>query len=171
MTIQNELLTVLNQIPAAIEKAFYGALVLRHPGHGNQKTHGNRFGAGQAKESLRRLKDDKGAREKYKESHRARNKGASQLSSYSDYKKNAEGKIESARQAIGKTKKRSLLTGNLASQGRHYEQADNALREARNAVVKRVDIKSLTDTQFKDFQRIGSNYNRLLTAFDKKRSS
>ena len=44
----------------------YDQLILRHPGHTNQKTHGNRFGAGQAKESLRRLKDDKEARERYK---------------------------------------------------------------------------------------------------------
>lgn len=52
--------------PNPMLKAAVEALVLRHPGHPNQKTHGNRFGAGQAKESLRRLKDDKGAREKYK---------------------------------------------------------------------------------------------------------
>lgn len=65
MSLEQELLTILNQIPAAIEKAFM-AWVEKHPGHANQKTHGNRFGAGQAKESLRRLKDDKGAREKYK---------------------------------------------------------------------------------------------------------
>lgn len=58
--------------PNPMLKAAVDALVLRHPGHANQKTHGNRFGAGQAKESLRRLKDDKGAREKYKESHRGR---------------------------------------------------------------------------------------------------
>lgn len=75
MTIQDELIVILNQIPAAIEKAFNEAMVLRHPGHANQKTHGNRFGAGQAKESLRRLKDDKGARERYKETHRKRGKG------------------------------------------------------------------------------------------------
>lgn len=62
-----ELLAILNQIPAAIEKAFINALVLRHPGHGNQKTHGNRYGGfSTTKESLRRLKDDKGEREKYK---------------------------------------------------------------------------------------------------------
>lgn len=72
MTIQDELLTILNQVPAAIEKAFNEAMVLRHPGHANQKTHGNRFGAGQAKESLRRLKDDKGARESYKASARGK---------------------------------------------------------------------------------------------------
>lgn len=66
MSIEQELIEVLNQLPAAIEKAVLDVLVLRHPGHANQKTHGNRFGAGQAKESLRRLKDDKGEREKYK---------------------------------------------------------------------------------------------------------
>lgn len=50
------------QLKAAVE-----ALILRHPGHANQKTHGNRFGSTQAaKESLRRLKDDKVSREKYK---------------------------------------------------------------------------------------------------------
>lgn len=72
MTFEQELLTILNQIPAAIEKAFMDVFVLRHPGHGNQKVHGNRFGTGQAKESLRRLKDDKGAREKYKATSRKR---------------------------------------------------------------------------------------------------
>src|SRR5262245_32297140 len=66
MSIEQEILEVINQIPAAIEKAFMEALVLRHPGHANQKVHGNRYGAGQAKESLRRLKEDKGAREQYK---------------------------------------------------------------------------------------------------------
>lgn len=58
--------------PNPMLKAAVEALVLRHPGHPNQKTHGNRFGAGQAKESLRRLKDDKGARERYKQQHRTR---------------------------------------------------------------------------------------------------
>lgn len=58
--------------PFPMLKAAVDALILRHPGHANQKTHGNRFGSGQAKESLRRLKDDKGAREKYKESHRGK---------------------------------------------------------------------------------------------------
>lgn len=49
------------------------ALVWRHPGHPNQKVHGNRFGSyGAAKESLRRLKDDKAARERYKATGRKR---------------------------------------------------------------------------------------------------
>lgn len=69
--LELEILQVINQIPGAVEKAF-AAFIERHPGHGNQKTHGNRFGAGQAKESLRRLKDDKGARESYKQQHRER---------------------------------------------------------------------------------------------------
>lgn len=76
MTIQDELIVILNQIPAAIEKAFYEAMVLRHPGHANQKTHGNRFGVGQAKESFRRLKDDKAARERYKATARKRGQGS-----------------------------------------------------------------------------------------------
>lgn len=55
-------------------KAAVEALILRHPGHGSQKVHGNRFGGySTTKESLRRLKDDKGARERYKAS--ARKKG------------------------------------------------------------------------------------------------
>lgn len=62
-----EEVTVHPTLRAAVE-----VLILRHPGHGNQKTHGNRFGAGQAKESLRRLKDDKGAREQYKAKARGR---------------------------------------------------------------------------------------------------
>lgn len=66
MTIEQEIIAILNQIPTAIEKAFTEVFVQRHPGHPNQKTHGNRFGVGQAKESFRRLKDDKGARERYK---------------------------------------------------------------------------------------------------------
>lgn len=77
MSIEQEILAIVNQIPAAIEKAFYDVFVLRHPGHANQKTHGNRFGAGQAKESLRRLKEDKGAREQYKQKHREKNKPSS----------------------------------------------------------------------------------------------
>lgn len=56
------------QLKAAVE-----ALVLRHPGHGNQKVHGNRFGGyGTTKESLRRLKGDKEGRERYKETARKR---------------------------------------------------------------------------------------------------
>lgn len=70
--LEQEILMIVNQIPAAIEKAFMDVFILRHPGHANQKTHGNRFGSGQAKESLRRLKDDKGAREAYKKTHRKR---------------------------------------------------------------------------------------------------
>lgn len=66
MAFQDELVQILSQIPAAITKALIDVLVIKHPGHGNQKTHGNRFGTGQAKESLRRLKDDKAAREAYK---------------------------------------------------------------------------------------------------------
>lgn len=51
-----------------------GALVLRHPGHPNQKVHGNRFGGYEVtKESLRRLKGDKEATAKYKDI--ARKKG------------------------------------------------------------------------------------------------
>jgi hypothetical protein len=74
MSIEQEIIQVLSQLPAAIEKALLDVLVLRHPGHPNQKVHGNRFGGFEAtKESLRRLKDDKGAREKYKESARGRN--------------------------------------------------------------------------------------------------
>lgn len=54
----------------ALKADLFDELILRHPGHGNQKVHGNRFGAGQVKESLRRLKDDKEAREKYKATSR-----------------------------------------------------------------------------------------------------
>lgn len=46
MTIEQEILTIINQIPAAIEKAFMDVFVLRHPGHGSQKPHGRRYGAG-----------------------------------------------------------------------------------------------------------------------------
>lgn len=46
MTLQDELLVILNQIPAAIEKAFSEVMVLRHPGHGSQKVHGRRGGGG-----------------------------------------------------------------------------------------------------------------------------
>lgn len=76
MTLEQEIIAVLNQIVPTIEKAFMDAMVLRHPGHPNQKTHGNRFGAGQAKESFRRLKDDKAARERYKTE--ARKRGATE---------------------------------------------------------------------------------------------
>lgn len=49
------------------------AMVYRHPGHPNQKVHGNRFGGfSTTKESLRRLKGDKEARQKYKETARKR---------------------------------------------------------------------------------------------------
>lgn len=78
MTLEQEILAVINQIVPTIEKAFHDAFILRHPGHPNQKTHGNRFGGYAAtKESLRRLKDDKGAREKYKETARKRTGGGS----------------------------------------------------------------------------------------------
>lgn len=74
MTFSQELLSILNELPTMLKKAFTDALVLRHPGHANQKTHGNRFGAGQEKESLRRLKEDKAAREQYKARARQKNK-------------------------------------------------------------------------------------------------
>lgn len=45
MTFEEELIGILNQIPGAIEKAFT-AFVERHPGHGSQKPHGRRYGAG-----------------------------------------------------------------------------------------------------------------------------
>lgn len=61
-----------------LKAMFYDIMILRHPGHGNQKVHGNRFGPGQAKESLRRLKDDKAARERYKD--KARGKQAAKFS-------------------------------------------------------------------------------------------
>jgi hypothetical protein len=76
MTLEQEILAVINQIVPTIEKAFYDVFVMRHPGHPNQKTHGNRFGGFSAtKESLRRLRDDKGARERYKESARKKAEG------------------------------------------------------------------------------------------------
>lgn len=100
--VDGELLTILNQIPAAIEKAFYEAMVLRHPGHANQKTHGNRFGAGQAKESFRRLKDDKGAREKYKA--KARKERASKESSSKWWDDFASGKIDAPKPRATKPK-------------------------------------------------------------------
>ena len=37
-----ELVRSLNNIPILIERALIDALVLRHPGHVNQKTHGDR---------------------------------------------------------------------------------------------------------------------------------
>lgn len=45
MIIEQEIIAIINQIPAAIEKAFVETLVLRHPGHGSQKVHGHRDGA------------------------------------------------------------------------------------------------------------------------------
>lgn len=66
-TAQEDLLEVCQELRA---------FVIKHGKH-NQKTHGNRFGSGQAKESLRRLKDDKGAREKYKQQARKRGGAAS----------------------------------------------------------------------------------------------
>lgn len=73
MTLEQEILQVINQIIPTIEKAFTEVFVQRHPGHPNQKVHGNRFGGYAAtKESLRRLKGDKEATAKYKE--RARGK-------------------------------------------------------------------------------------------------
>lgn len=108
MTIRDELLAIFNQIPAAIEKAFTEALVLRHPGHGNQKTHGNRYGStGAAKESLRRLRDDKAAREKYKQSARQKAQkqgvfGASQDDYSQDYRR-ARQELNQARKAMGGT--------------------------------------------------------------------
>jgi hypothetical protein len=73
MSIEQEIIQVLSQLPGAIEKALLDVLVLRHPGHPNQKVHGNRFGGFETtKESLRRLKGDKEATRKYKESARGK---------------------------------------------------------------------------------------------------
>ena len=35
--LEQEILTVVNQIVPTIEKAFFDVFVLRHPGHANQK--------------------------------------------------------------------------------------------------------------------------------------
>lgn len=73
MTIEQEILQIVNQIIPTIEKAFTEVFIERHPGHPNQKVHGNRFGGYSAtKESLRRLKGDKEARERYKQQARKR---------------------------------------------------------------------------------------------------
>jgi hypothetical protein len=54
MSIEQEIIQVLSQLPGAIEKALLDVLVLRHPGHPNQKVHGNRFGGFETtKESAR----------------------------------------------------------------------------------------------------------------------
>jgi hypothetical protein len=75
-----------------------GALVLRHPGHPTQKVHGNRFGGfDTTKESLRRLKGDKEARTKYKESARKRGAKAGAAQAERDTK-------EFRLDRIGKTK-------------------------------------------------------------------
>jgi hypothetical protein len=74
------------------------AMVYRHPGHPNQKVHGNRFGGFEAtKESLRRLKGDKEARTKYKESARKRSAKAGAAQAERDTK-------EFRLDRIGKTK-------------------------------------------------------------------
>ena len=44
MTLEEEILTVVNQIPAIVERALTEVLILRHPGHGSQKVHGHRHG-------------------------------------------------------------------------------------------------------------------------------
>lgn len=46
MTIEQELVAILNQIVPTIEKAFTEVFVQRHPGHVSQKPHGRRYGAG-----------------------------------------------------------------------------------------------------------------------------
>lgn len=81
----------------------YDELILRHPGHANQKTHGNRFGAGQAKESLRRLKDDKAAREQYKDTHRKKQVFGGSSSDYSQDYHAAKTELKQAKKAMGNT--------------------------------------------------------------------
>lgn len=44
--MDEELLAILSQIPAAITKALVDVLVIKHPGHASQKVHGHRYGAG-----------------------------------------------------------------------------------------------------------------------------
>lgn len=87
---QCEEMTVHPTLRAAVE-----ALILRHPGHPNQKVHGNRFGGYEVtKESLRRLKGDKEGRERYKASARKKGSGlnAKQLSTVNRLRANAKAK-------------------------------------------------------------------------------
>lgn len=118
-----ELLQILNQIPGAIEKALT-AFIERHPGHANQKTHGNRFGAGQAKESLRRLKDDKGAREAYKDTHRKRGQGSGASSGVaypdsSEIKQLAKSDKQGLMTFDSKSGKQVMVMTNTGSSGQH----------------------------------------------------
>lgn len=76
MDIREELAAVVAEL----------ALTLRHlPGKHNQKTHGSRYGGySTTKESLRRLKGDKAARERYKARARKRKKNQPKKKSFND---------------------------------------------------------------------------------------
>ena len=66
MTLEQEILAIVNQIIPTIEKAFYDVFVQRHPGHGSQKPHGNRHGAGGGTEEAKRILSSRAASLGYK---------------------------------------------------------------------------------------------------------
>lgn len=176
MTLEQEILQVINQIIPTIEKAFHDAFILRHPGHPNQKTHGNRFGGYAAtKESLRRLKDDKGARERYKETARKRaagGGGTQTISNSGDFEKyrgkkikEIEGikdpkrqilelnKLEQAQEAFYKESRRQ--TGSAPMMGKQ-EIASLMLN-----ALDRLDNPSVPDEEFYKWQKIADSRDTL----------
>lgn len=119
------------------------ALILRHPGHANQKTHGNRFGGyGTTKESLRRLKGDKEARERYKTSARKRGsvqsiaKQAEGAKSWEDVKK-----IPGIQAAFDKAESRlGAIDQEIAKFSSGYAQSDAGKKQYDRLIREKVEL-------------------------------
>lgn len=143
------------------------ALVWRHPGHPNQKVHGNRYGAGQAKESLRRLKDDKAARERYKATARTKS-DKQKLRKVGGAVKNG---YEASRKQVSSAKE--YYTGNPALAGGKVlppkvtkEKIKNDVKAElektgainQNRMTGRNENRAITNTEAESIaQRIGQN--------------
>jgi hypothetical protein len=115
------------------------AMVYRHPGHPNQKVHGNRFGGFEVtKESLRRLKGDKEAREKYKTN--ARERSGNPLKGFREDVTSVGGQI------VGKWKEHERLgtairTENLKPKYRKEYQAKQKQLEGEINQLKRKMVR------------------------------
>lgn len=161
--LEQEILQVLNQIVPTIEKAFIDVFVMRHPGHANQKVHGNRYGAGQAKESLRRLKDDKAARERYKTTARGKRDTGEVLeqisqpagAGFSPHYASFEDYVKSEREIFGEdhVKRTKGKRGELVETGStsYIKLGDRILSASSGFYTKKLFEKIQSDKGFNEF--------------------
>lgn len=122
------------------------AMVYRHPGHPNQKVHGNRFGGyGVTKESLRRLKGDKESTTKYKDM--ARKKGTERRQAASAKETEVQGRINQ-KHAERDRLQGTIDAGNLKPKYRkeRAQQVSTLEREIEGLRAERQDLQEFIRT-------------------------